>query len=250
MTTDNEALKQVTADDINGFVNVVWRLLRNDKLGKGTKSQFDDALRSIGNDFGAGDILAYVSMQNWLSTALINSEQSQPEAAAPHSQRAEQYQSDSATGFVDMLLFLFAHPDLGRDTKDKLASAIADVGFELNTPNSPLSAAARIWVAGATAAKPEASHKETMTDKQRRALQTECELFKVPRMHTEWDKLADEGSILLKVVLGQEPLTEIHLWLDFLARCSFMCTSAFSKAFEEYSKQVLDWNKGGGADES
>ena len=250
MTTDNDALKQVTADDIGGFVNTVVALWQHAKLREAVKKQLDEVLMEIGNDLDGAIITEPDTMNRWLSAALIGTEEAQPEAAAPHSQRAEQYQSDRVTGFVDMLLFLFARPDLGRDTKDDLARAIGDIGCELKTENLPISEAVRIWITGAPVDEQEAVHKQTTTDPQRHALRTECELFKVARMHTEWEDLADEGSILLKAVLANEPIDEIHLWLDFLARCSFMCTSEFSKAFEAYSKQVLDWNQGGEADES
>ncbi|MGA9773664.1 MAG: hypothetical protein WBV94_31830 [Blastocatellia bacterium] len=90
MTSDNEALKQVTADDIGGFVNTVHALFKHDELGKGTKDQFDDALRAIGNDFGAGDIVGYVSMTNWLFKALSERRQEQPAPEAEQSSSASQ----------------------------------------------------------------------------------------------------------------------------------------------------------------
>ena len=77
MTPESNEVKQVTAADVDGFVKTVSALLKHDELNKGTKDQFDDALRAIGNDFGAANITEPDSIRNWLSGALVAS----PDAA-------------------------------------------------------------------------------------------------------------------------------------------------------------------------
>ena len=180
MTTDNEALKQVTADDIGGFVATVTALLNSDKLESSLRENLDTALTEIGNGFDAGCITKPDTMSRWLSAALIaNSKSAQQQPEAERVNITPQWQ---------------------------------DAIIEKSIAN-------------------------------------ECLVLRIARSHTEWDVLRPESSIQLAALLNSVDEDDHAVLLELYQWFCFMSTKEFSRAFQDYRQQVLDWSKGGEANE-
>ena len=102
MTTDNDALKQVTADDIGGFVNTILSLLNDDRLKSEAKSNLKLALDMIQVDLNWADSTQPEMLKIWFPLAFgVNP---QPEVNAPEPRSvAQASQSDEAEPYLEAI---------------------------------------------------------------------------------------------------------------------------------------------------
>lgn len=76
MKTENDVPKQITAADIDGFVNTATAILSHDKIEQSVRDTFDSALIEIAGELGWSRTRPE-AMRLWLSDALTNGEQAE-----------------------------------------------------------------------------------------------------------------------------------------------------------------------------